>query len=189
MWANLDSVGFRQAGRERHVSPGRWNDTDMLVVGPVGWGPNLHPTRLTPDEQLLHITLWAMQAAPLFIGADLSKLDQFTIALLTNDEVLDVNRDVLAKAGGRVWSKDRMEIWSRPLADGTVAVALFNRGLEPRRIEARWSDLGIKGAQPIRNVWERRDLGSFEESYAVEVPRHGAVMLKIGRPIATGAAN
>lgn len=189
MWANLDSVGFRQAGRERYVSPGRWNDTDMLVVGPVGWGPNLHPTRLTPDEQLLHITLWAMQAAPLFIGADLSKLDQFTIALLTNDEVLDINRDLLAGAGGRAWSKDRMEIWSRPLADGTVAVALFNRGLEPRRIEARWSDLGIKGAQPVRNVWQRRDLGSFEESYAVEVPRHGAVMLKIGRPIATDAAN
>jgi alpha-galactosidase len=182
MWANLDSVGFRQAGREKYVSPGRWNDTDMLVVGPVGWGPNLHPTRLTPDEQVLHITLWAMQAAPLFIGADLSKLDRFTIDLLTNDEVLDVTRDVLAKAGGRVWSKDRMEIWSRPLADGTTAVALFNRGLEPRRIEARWTDLGLAGAQPVRNLWEQRDLGIFKGSYAVEVPRHGAVMLKIGRP-------
>jgi alpha-galactosidase len=89
------------------------------------------------DGQVLHLTLWAMQAAPLFIGADLSKLDKFTIDLLTNDEVLDVTRDVLAKAGGRVWSKDRMEIWSRPLADGTLAV---------------------------------------------EVPRHGAVMLKIGNP-------
>lgn len=181
MWANLDSVGFRQAGREKYVSPGRWNDTDMLVVGPVGWGPDLHPTRLTPDEQVLHITLWAMQAAPLFIGADLSKLDPFTIALLTNDEILDVNLDVLAKAGGRVWSKDRTEIWSRPLADGTIAVALFNRGLEAHRIEARWSDLGIKGAQAVRNLWERRDLGSFDGSYAIEVPSHGAVMLKIGR--------
>ncbi|GFE78773.1 alpha-galactosidase [Steroidobacter agaridevorans] len=181
MWANLDSVGFRQAGRERYVSPGRWNDTDMLVVGPVGWGPDLHPTRLTPDEQVLHITLWAMQAAPLFIGADLSKLDPFTIALLTNDEVLDVNLDVLAKAGGRVWSKDRTEIWSRPLADGTIAVALFNRGLDSHRIEARWSDLGLKGTQPVRNLWERRDLGNFDGGYAIEVPSHGAVMLKIGQ--------
>lgn len=182
MWANLDSVGFRQAGREKYVSPGRWNDTDMLVVGPVGWGPNLHPTRLTPDEQVLHLTLWALQAAPLFIGADLSKLDRFTLDLLTNDEVLDVTRDVLGKAGSRVWSKDRMEIWSRPLADGTIAVALFNRGLEPRRIEAKWLDLGLKGAQPVRNLWEQRDLGSFNGSYAVDVPRHGAVMLKIGQP-------
>ncbi|GFE89294.1 NPCBM/NEW2 domain-containing protein [Steroidobacter agaridevorans] len=181
MWANLDSVGFRQAGREKYVSPGRWNDTDMLVVGPVGWGPDLHPTRLTPDEQVLHITLWAMQAAPLFIGADLSKLDPFTIALLTNDEVLDVNLDVLAKAGGRVWSKDRTEIWSRPLADGTIAVALFNRGLDSHRIEARWSDLGLKGTQPVRNLWERRDLGNFDGGYAIEVPSHGAVMLKIGQ--------
>jgi alpha-galactosidase len=185
MWANLDSVGFRQAGREKYVSPGRWNDTDMLVVGPVGWGPNLHPTRLTPDEQVLHLTLWAMQAAPLFIGADLSKLDRFTLDLLTNDEVLDVTRDVLAKAGGRAWSRDRLEIWSRPLADGTIAVALFNRGLQARRIEARWGDLGLKGAQPVRNLWEQRDLGSFKGSYAVDVPRHGAVMLKIGRPNTT----
>lgn len=189
MWANLDSVGFRQAGREKYVSPGRWNDTDMLVVGPVGWGPDLHPTRLTPDEQVLHLTLWAMQAAPLFIGADLSKLDPFTIALLTNDEVLDVNHDELAKAGSRAWSKDRMEIWSRPLADGTIAVALFNRGLESRRIEARWSDLGIEGLQPVRNLWERRDLGNFKGSYTIAVPRHGAVMLKIGKPIATSAAH
>lgn len=181
MWANLDSVGFRQAGREQYVSPGRWNDTDMLVVGPVGWGPDLHPTRLTPDEQVLHITLWAMQAAPMFIGADLSKLDPFTIALLTNDEVLDVNLDVLAKAGGRVWSEDRTEIWSRLLADGTIAVALFNRGLDSHRIEARWSDLGLEGAQPVRNLWERRELGNFDGSYAIDVPSHGAVMLKIGR--------
>ena len=181
-WSNLDSVGFRQAGRERFVSRGHWNDTDMLVLGSVGWGPNLHPTRLTPDEQILHMTLWAMQAAPLFIGADLSRLDPFTLALLTNDEVLDVDRDVLAKAGGRVWSKDRLEVWSRPLSDGTIAVALFNRGLTPRRIDARWSDLGRKGPQPVRDLWKRADLGVFADSYQTLVPSHGAVLLKVGKP-------
>lgn len=181
-WSNLDSVGFRQAGRERFVSRGHWNDTDMLVLGSVGWGPNLHPTRLTPDEQILHMTLWAMQAAALFIGADLSRLDPFTLALLTNDEVLDVDRDVLAKAGGRVWSKDRLEVWSRPLSDGTIAVALFNRGLTPRRIDARWSDLGRKGSQPVRDLWKRADLGVFADSYQTLVPSHGAVLLKVGKP-------
>lgn len=181
-WSNLDSVGFRQAGRERYVTRGRWNDTDMLVLGSVGWGPNLHPTRLTPDEQVLHMTLWAMQAAPLFIGADLSNLDPFTMALLTNDEVLDVDRDVLAKAGSRIWEKDRLEIWSRPLADGTIAVALFNRGLEPRSIEARWRDLGRDGPQPVRDLWKQADLGIFAEGYSAVVPSHGAVLLKVGQP-------
>ncbi len=63
-WSNLESVGFRQAGREIWTRPGHWNDTDMLVVGNVGWGPNLHPTKLTPNEQMLHLALWALQAAP-----------------------------------------------------------------------------------------------------------------------------
>ena len=182
MWANLDSVGFRQAGRERYVTHGRWNDTDMLVVGPVGWGPNLHPTRLTPNEQVLHLTLWAMQAAPLFIGADLTQLDPFTLALLTNDEVLDVTRDALAKAGARIWSQDRVEIWSRPLADGTVAVGLFNRGLEPRRIGASWRDLGLSGPQRVRDLWKREDAGTYRETFTASVPSHGAVLLKVGDP-------
>jgi len=179
-WSNLDSVGFRQAGREPFVSRGRWNDTDMLVLGSVGWGPNLHRTRLTPDEQVLHVTLWAMQAAPLFIGADLSRLDEFTLALLTNDEVLEVDRDVLAKAGGRVWAKDRLEVWSRPLADGTIAVALFNRGLTPRSIDVRWQDIGRTGRQPVRDLWKRADLGIVADGYRALVPSHGAVLLKVG---------
>jgi alpha-galactosidase len=137
-WSNLESVGFRQAGREVHVRPGRWNDTDMLVVGNVGWGPDhLHPTHLTKNEQILHITLWAMQAAPLLIGADMSQLDAFTTALLTNDDVLDVGQDVLGKAASRVWKQEKIEVWARKLSDGTTAVALFNRGLKPCDVTAR----------------------------------------------------
>jgi alpha-galactosidase len=179
-WSNLESVGFRQAGREVHVKAGRWNDTDMLVVGNVGWGPDLHPTRLTKNEQILHITLWAMQAAPLLIGADMSQLDEFTIALLTNDEVLDVDQDTLAKAGSRVWQEGKLEVWARPLADGTTAVALFNRGLEPYDITARWQDIGVRGRKRVRDLWLKKDLGEFDGSFTTTVPRHGAVMLKIG---------
>lgn len=179
-WSNLQSVGFRQAGRESGTSPGHWNDTDMLVVGTVGWGPNLHPTRLTPNEQMLHVSLWALQAAPLFIGADLSRLDAFTLALLTNDEVLDVDQDPLGCAASRVWNDARTEIWARPLADGTLAVGLFNRGLAGAYVTARWSDLGVKGRLPVRDLWLRQDLGSYSESYSAMVPRHGVLLLKIG---------
>ncbi len=182
LWSNLESVGFRQAGREPWSGPGHWNDTDMLVVGTVGWGPNLHPTRLTPNEQMLHLALWALQAAPLFIGADLSRLDDFTLALLTNDEVLDVDQDPLGKAGGRVRQEGRLEIWARPLADGTHAVGLFNRGLGPEAVTVRWADLGLAGSRHVRDLWLRKDLGAFEDSFTATVPRHGVVFVKIGRP-------
>ena len=181
-WANLQSVGFRQAGRERWTRPGEWNDTDMLVVGTLGWGPNLRPTRLTPNEQILHLTLWALQAAPLFIGADLSKLDSFTLALLTNDEVLDVDQDPLGRSASRIWNDARREIWARPLSDGTMAVGLFNRGLATAPVKVTWTQLGIGGEQQVRDLWQRKDLGKVAHEFATAVPRHGAVFLKIGTP-------
>jgi alpha-galactosidase len=181
-WANLDSVGFRQAGREAWTRPGEWNDTDMLVVGTLGWGPNLRPTRLTQNEQILHMSLWALQAAPLFIGADLSKLDDFTLALLTNDEVIDVDQDPLGRAAHRVWSDARREIWARPLHDGTFAVGLFNRGLAPAEVTVGWSQIGLSGRQTVRDLWRRADLGAFADKFSATVPRHGAVFLKIGKP-------
>ena len=181
-WANLESVGFRQAGREAWTRPGEWNDTDMLVVGTLGWGPNLRPTRLTQNEQILHLSLWSLQAAPLFIGADLSRLDDFTLALLTNDEVIDVDQDPLGKAAGRVWRDVRREIWARPLHDGTMAVGLFNRGLAPAEVTVQWSQLGLNGSQPVRDLWRRQDLGAFADKFSATVPRHGAVLVKIGRP-------
>jgi alpha-galactosidase len=181
-WSNLQSVGFRQAGRERWTKPGEWNDTDMLVVGTLGWGPNLRPSRLTPNEQMLHIALWALQAAPLFIGADLSKLDAFTLALLTNTEVIDVDQDPLGQAASRVWHDARREIWARPLVDGTMAVGLFNRGLTSSDITVDWSQLGLRGRQPVRDLWQRKSLGAFQEKFNATVPRHGVVFLKIGKP-------
>jgi alpha-galactosidase len=180
-WANLESVGFRQAGREAWTRPGEWNDTDMLVVGTLGWGPDLRPTRLTQNEQILHLSLWSLQAAPLFIGADLSKLDDFTRALLTNDEVIDVDQDPLGKAASRVWRDARREIWARPLHDGTMAVGLFNRGLAPAEVTVQWSQLGLNGSQPVRDLWRRKDLGVFADQFSATVPRHGAVLVKIGR--------
>ncbi len=181
-WANLESVGFRQAGREAWTRPGEWNDTDMLVVGTLGWGPDLRPTRLTQNEQVLHLTLWALQAAPLFIGADLSKLDDFTLALLTNDEVLDVDQDPLGRSAQRLWRDARREIWARPLEDGTYAVGLFNRGLAPAAVTVDWSLLGLRGRQPVRDLWQRMDVGSFSDKYSATVPRHGAVFIKVGKP-------
>ena len=168
-------------GREKWSKPGHWTDPDMLVIGKVGWGPNIHDTRLTPNEQITHITLWTIQAAPLLIGADMAQFDKFTTDLMTNHEVLEVNQDVLGRGGWRVWQQDRLEVWVKPLADGAKAVALFNRGLQATTVSAQWSDVGVTGRHPVRDLWQQRDIGTFSDRFSTLVPAHGAVLVKVGR--------
>ena len=181
-WRSVSTIGFAQTGKEAFAGPGHWNDPDMLVVGKVGWGPSIAPTKLTPNEQITHITLWCMLAAPLLVGCDLDQMDDFTLALLTNDEVLDVDQDPLGRAGARRAQDGMSEVWARPLHDGTMAVALFNRAPLKRPVTARWSDIDAQGKQPVRDLWQWKDLGSAEGSLTVDVPGHGAVLLKVGAP-------
>jgi alpha-galactosidase len=79
-----------------------------------------------------------------------------------------------------VWQEHRLEVWVKPLADGTKAVALFNRGLQAASVAARWSDVGVSGRQPVRDRWLQRDLGTFDDRFTTKVPAHGAVLIKIG---------
>ena len=179
VWSNMAAVGFRQAGREKWSRPGHWTDPDMLVVGKVGWGPNVHDTRLTPNEQVVHITLWALQAAPLLLGADLSQSDRFTTDLMTNHEVLAVSQDVLGRGASRVYQRERLELWARPLADGSIAAGLFNRGLRAAEMSATWEELGITGRRSVRDLWQQKDLGVFADRFTTRVPAHGVVMIRI----------
>jgi len=181
VWSNMAAVGFRQNDKVRWSKPGHWTDPDMLVIGKVGWGPNIHDTRLTPNEQITHISLWALQAAPLLIGADMTQFDKFTTDLMTNHEVLEVNQDPLGKAASRVYQRERLELWARPLADGSIAAGLFNRGLQAVEMTATWKELGVSGRRTVRNLWQQRDEGTFDQQVTVRVPAHGAVMFRVGR--------
>jgi len=180
-WESVAGIGFAQERWRRFAGPGHWNDPDMLVVGRVGWGPNLRPTRLTPNEQVTHISLWCLLAAPLLLGCDLTNLDDFTLGLLTNDEVLAVNQDPLGRQAGRVRRDGPAEAWAKPMADGSVAVGLFNRDdKEPREVAVTWADLGIKGPRAVRDLWRQRDLGTFDRAFAARVLVHGAVLVRVG---------
>ncbi len=181
-WSSMASIAFGQDGREKFAGPGHWNDPDMLIVGRLGWGPNLRPTRLKPNEQITHITAWCLLSSPLLMGCDLSQLDQFTIDLMTNDEVLDINQDPLGKPAGKKRVDGLIEVWARPLWDGTVAVGLFNRNSTHTKVTVKWQDLGLSGRQPVRDLWLKRDLGSYDTSFSTEVPGHGAALVKIGKP-------
>ena len=94
-------------------------------------------------------------------------------------EVLDVNQDSLGKAARRVYQRERLELWARPLADGSIAFGLFNRGLQAADITATWAELGISGSQTVRDLWQQKDLGTFDRTFTAKVPAHGAVMLRL----------
>lgn len=180
-WDSMSWIWDQQDGWRRFAGPGHWNDPDMLVVGYVGWGPNLHPTRLTPDEQFTHISLWSLLAAPLLLGCDVERLDEFTLSLLSNDDVLDVNQDPLGRQAARIRTGDAGEVWMKDLEDGSRAVGLFNRANETRRVSVTWTELGLSGGQRVRDLWRQKELGTMPDGFEVDVPSHGVVLLKLAK--------
>lgn len=179
VWKNMSDIGFNQAGKEKFAGPGRWNDPDMLVVGIVGWGELQYPSRLTADEQYTHISLWSLLDSPLLIGCDLTKMDAFTMNLLTNDEVIELNQDPLGKQAGRVKAESGLEIWAKELEDGSKAVGLFNRNSKTETIQVTWDSLGLTGEQIVRDVWRQKDQGLFFDSFWSEVPAHGVKLITL----------
>jgi alpha-galactosidase len=178
-WSSMSGIGFGQAGHEKFAGPGHWNDPDMLVVGYVGWSAKVRPTRLTPSEQYTHISLWCLLCSPLLIGCDMTKLDDFTLNLLTNDEVLEVSQDPLGRQAARIAKNGSLEIWAKDLEDGSKAVGLFNRGDDTATITVKWSELGVSGQQSVRDLWRQQDLGKFPDQFHTEVSRHGVVLVKV----------
>lgn len=178
-WSSMSVNGFRQAGLEKFAGPGHWNDPDMLVVGYVGWSAKVRPTRLLPNEQYTHISLWCLLGSPLLIGCDMTKLDEFTLSLLTNDEVLAVNQDPLGRQATRVAKDGQTEVWAKDLEGGSKAVGLFNLGEEEIQATAKWSDLGLAGPQTVRNLWSQKDVGTFNGEFQASVPRHGVALIKL----------
>ncbi len=182
-WDVVSRIGFRQAGLEAYAKPGNWNDPDMLVVGYVGWSKNLRPTYLSPNEQYTHISLWSLLAAPLLIGCDLTRLDDFTYGLLSNSEVIAINQDILGKQASRVIKEENIEVWSKPLADGSIAVGIFNLGEDPVDYSLSLSSLNLSGEYQVRDLWKQENMGEINSRMSFKVNRHGVKLIKIYRDI------
>ncbi|HEY9342302.1 MAG TPA: putative Ig domain-containing protein, partial [Hanamia sp.] len=179
-WKSLKSRLLTQDKWAPYASPGHWNDPDMMIVGWVGWGKGPRPTNLTPDEQYAHMSAWCLQSVPLLLGCDLTKLDDFTISLLSNDEVIAVNQDPLGKQATVVSRQDSSGVLAKDLEDGSKAAGLFNLTDNlTRKIILKWSDLGIKGKYIVRDLWRQKDLGTFEEEFSADVNPHGVVMVSL----------
>lgn len=173
-------IGFAQDPWAPFARPGHFNDADMLVVGQVGgWKNELRPTRLTPDEQYTHLTLWCLLASPLLIGCDLETMDDFTLSLLTNDEVLEVDQDSLGKQAVQVGGADDLKVYARPLDDGSWAVGLFNTSAAATTVTANWSELKLTGPQRVRDLWRQKDVGVFAGKFEATVAPHGVVLVRV----------
>ncbi|MFH0759999.1 MAG: putative Ig domain-containing protein [Bacteroidota bacterium] len=163
-----------------YAGPGGWNDPDYLLLGYLSnWNGQTVPTPLTPNEQYTQMSLWSLVAAPLIFSGDITRADEFTLNVLTNDEIIEVDQDPLGKPGYRVSKEGDLEVWKRELEDGSIAVGLFNRGENPTEVTARWADLNISGKHRVRDLWRQKDLGKFKESWSTTVGRHGVAMIKI----------
>jgi PKD repeat protein len=178
-WESLKEIGFSQVANQPYAKPGNWNDPDMLIVGWVGWGPSLHPTRLTPDEQYTHISLWSLLSAPLLIGCDLERLDEFTLNLLTNDEVLAVNQDPLGKQAKQVIVDGDIQVWVKELSGGSHAMGVFNLGSKTQSYSVDLRKAGVNPTGEIRDLWRQKSLKKAEGKVIINVPSHGVMLVRI----------
>ncbi|WNV84265.1 glycoside hydrolase family 27 protein [Umezawaea sp. Da 62-37] len=155
----------------RHAGPGGWNDLDSLDVG------NGRMDGITPDERRSYMTLWSIAAAPLYTGDDVTKLDELGEQLLTNPEVLAVNQQ--GRPAKPVEEGVDQQTWWVENTDGSFTVALFNLASTPKAVQGRWSDLGLSGAGRVRDLWARKDIGTFGGGYGAVLPPHGSRLFKV----------
>ena len=165
--------GFSQAGLAAYAGPGHWNDPDMLEVGNGG---------MSADEYRTHMSLWAILAAPLIAGNDLTKMTPEAESILMNKEVIAVDQDRLGKQGDRACATGPLEIWTRPLEGGAMAVGLFNRLKIPHLMTLPLAEIGWHGEATARDLWSHQDLGVLKQDYTVTVPADGVLLLRLSKP-------
>jgi alpha-galactosidase len=160
----------KQVPTAPYAGPGHWNDPDMLEIG------NGH---MTDDEYRTHMSLWALVASPLLAGNDIRTMTDVTKSILMNKEVIAVDQDKLGKQASPVKSGD-LEMWVKPLADGSVAVGVVNMGTAAAQATVKASDLGLSGkVKKARDLWAHSDVKFVGGAYAATVPSHGVLMLRV----------
>jgi alpha-galactosidase len=163
------SIGLQQAGLAKYAGPGHWNDPDMLEVG---------NGKMSTEEYRSHMSLWALLAAPLLAGNDVSKMSDDTKAILMNKAVIAIDQDKLGQQGDRLRVEGMEEVWTRPLAGGGVAVGLFNRGVQPASMSVSLKELGVKAPHKILDLWTGAEIEAKDGSVTAMVPVHGVLLLR-----------
>jgi len=170
-WNSLKSIIAQNAPLAPYAHPGAWNDPDMLEVGNGG---------MTDTEYKTHFGLWAEMAAPLLIGTDLRKATPETLAIYRNQDVIAIDQDKLGVQGQVIKSGNGTMVFSKPLANGDRAVALYNSTDAPVRIATTAAQAGLRKAPAYRlfDLWSK---GKTETAgtIAATVPAHGTALYRV----------
>lgn len=171
----LDMID-RGVGLEQYSGKGHWNDYDMLIVGLHGKSKELVGAGASDIEYRTHFSMWAILSSPLLIGSDVSALTAYDLQTLTNREVIALNQDSLGLQAKKYVDNGDLEIFAKPLADGSWAVALLNRSGQTANMTLNWQqDLDLPWKKTlVRDLWQHQDLGSFKDSFTAEVQAHEA---------------
>ncbi|MGA2168918.1 MAG: glycoside hydrolase family 27 protein [Terracidiphilus sp.] len=175
-WDRIAVIGFSQAGLERYAGPGHWNDPDMLEVG---------NGKLTMAENRSHFSLWAILAAPLLAGNDLPNMKPEIKAILTNRDVIAIDQDSLGKQGTRAYSEGEVEVWSRHLAGGALAIAIINTADNGRfashPFHLSLAELGLHGPQAGKDLWTGKPI-TLSDGQPLELASHDVLLVRIDAP-------
>ncbi|RAO27779.1 Alpha-galactosidase [Micromonospora saelicesensis] len=172
-WENSVDDRFDDAPAwSRKAGPGGWNDLDSLNVG------NGEMDGLTKAERQSYATLWAISKSPLYTGDDLTRLDDYGLSLLTNREVIAIDQNGGAPARPVTPAGDQ-QVWGAKNPDGSYTVALFNLGDAPASVTAHWASFGFTGNASVRDVWNRRDLGTQKNAVTAALPAHGSRLFTV----------
>jgi hypothetical protein len=165
----------------RYTRPGAWPDADMLPLGRIGIRAERgddRTTHFTRDEQRTLISLWSIARSPLMFGGDLPSNDDFTLSLLTNDEVLAADQS--ATRSRQLFMRGDQVAWTSDAAAGARYLAVFNVGDQaPLEIRVNWSELGLPATCAVRDLWEKRDLGRMKDGYTFKIPPHGSGLYRV----------
>ena len=175
-------VALKNAEHRKFSRPGSWNDPDYIQIGSIGdarSGGEPKPCPLTPNEQYSFMSLWCLMASPLFYSGDMSRLDEFTLGVLCNPEVIEVDQDPLGQCARVVPLGEETLAMVKDMEDGSKAVGLFNRGEMEAPVTAKWSELGIEGTWRVRDLWRQKDLGEMSGEIQVKVGRHGGALFRL----------
>lgn len=194
-WNSLYMTSYSLDKWGPYAGPGHWSDPDMMIVGNVSTGQEIHPTRLTPNEQYSHISMFALLSAPMLVGCPIEQLDPFTLNLLTNDEVIAVDQDPLGRPARLLRDTMGVQTWLKTLEDGSYVLGLFHKGdygqtpaswfrwgnEQPVNYRLEWSKLGLSGSWQMRDLWRQQEIGRMSPDRTFSLPYHGVMLIRFKR--------
>ena len=175
-------VALKNSEHRLNSKPGEWNDPDYIQIGWIGNANKMGVPELTPmpaSMQYAYMSLWCLMASPLIYSGDMSKLDEFTLNVLCNPDVIEVDQDPLGECAQVIKRPDNNFIMVKNMVDGSKAVGLFNRGKAAFEMSVDWSELQIYGKQKVRDLWRQNDLGVSEQKFTISVPSQGVVLIRL----------